>query len=397
MIELIQWLLFGFIAGCFTGLTPGIHANNLAALALFLSFANPITAAVFILSAGITHSFVDIIPAIYLGAPEDETIFSALAGHRFFLEGRGIYAVRLALIGSLFAGIISIIIALPLFSFLVNFFELISFLVPSSILLALTLTVFEKQNINSVKSNLIVVFLSGFLGISCMNLNFEALLIAGITGFFGAGNAVISVLFPPKIKEQKNEFSEFDLIDSIKFASFASFLGAFTAVMPSISAGQSALIGKKIAGKMKPENYMVFVGGLNTSTQLLSMIVLFAVGKTRTGIAKAVSGLIELDLGNMLLLLAVSIACFGLAFFAAEFFSVNAGKIIPKINYKAVNLGILGFLALINLFFGGTMGLIVFASATAIGTYCILSSAKRSAMMAFLMLPTFLIYLNLMH
>lgn len=76
---LILSIFIGFILGIISGLAPGIHVNNFALVLVALSplFLNigfaPFYIAVIILSNSIAQTFIDIIPSIFLGAPEADT------------------------------------------------------------------------------------------------------------------------------------------------------------------------------------------------------------------------------------------------------------------------------------------------------------------------------------
>ena len=99
---LIISIIIGFLLGIISGLTPGIHVNNFAlilvAISPFLSgigFAS-FYIAVIILSNSIAHTFLDIIPSVFLGAPEADTALAVLPGHALLMEGRGAEAIRLS-------------------------------------------------------------------------------------------------------------------------------------------------------------------------------------------------------------------------------------------------------------------------------------------------------------
>jgi len=112
-------VLVGTAIGTLTGLLPGLHTNNVAAVLvvvhvpltvwLLSSFSGTglgqeeadVVIVCLIASAAITHTFVNFIPATFLGAPESDTALSVLPGHRMLLEGRGYVAVRLSAQGSL--------------------------------------------------------------------------------------------------------------------------------------------------------------------------------------------------------------------------------------------------------------------------------------------------------
>ena len=67
--EILIAMVLGIVFGIFTGLFPGIHINlvSIFVVSLFGLFVglNGIILAVFIVAMGITHTFIDIIPAVF--------------------------------------------------------------------------------------------------------------------------------------------------------------------------------------------------------------------------------------------------------------------------------------------------------------------------------------------
>ena len=105
-VEVLIAIFLGICAGCATGLIPGIHVNLISVLVLSLSayllgFTSPVILAVFIISLAITHSFLDSLPSIYLGAPDAGQELNVLPGHRLLHKGEGHNAIVYTLIGSL--------------------------------------------------------------------------------------------------------------------------------------------------------------------------------------------------------------------------------------------------------------------------------------------------------
>ncbi len=97
-LEILLAILLGILAGIITGLTPGIHINLISVMLLsvspvLLKYTNPIALAVFIIAMSVTHTFLDAIPSIFLGAPESATALGVLPGHRYLLKGYGLMAV----------------------------------------------------------------------------------------------------------------------------------------------------------------------------------------------------------------------------------------------------------------------------------------------------------------
>lgn len=132
VLGVILFAFLGTAAGVVTGLTPGLHVNTIAALVLALqgslialassifAWAGPnmeellLMVASMIVGNVVSHTFLDFIPSIFLGAPEGETALSVLPGHRMLLQGRGLEAVRLSAQGSLAAALLSLLLVLPM-------------------------------------------------------------------------------------------------------------------------------------------------------------------------------------------------------------------------------------------------------------------------------------------
>ncbi|NOZ59643.1 MAG: hypothetical protein GXO66_08755, partial [Euryarchaeota archaeon] len=98
--------LLGCACGVFTGLVPGLHVNNVvvilvSASALLLERFELWSLLSFIVALSVTHSFVNYVPAIFLGAPQEDNVLATLPGHRLLQEGRGYEAVRLTVLGGL--------------------------------------------------------------------------------------------------------------------------------------------------------------------------------------------------------------------------------------------------------------------------------------------------------
>jgi TctA family transporter len=139
MFDLILILTFagiGVAFGVLTGLTPGVHVNNIAILMLSISpillssllflqnFGLSMSFIVvllctIIIATSIAHTFLDFIPSTFLGAPEGETALSVLPAHAMLLEGKGYEAVTLSAIGS-FGAIISAFIFIIPFRYIIG-------------------------------------------------------------------------------------------------------------------------------------------------------------------------------------------------------------------------------------------------------------------------------------
>lgn len=125
-------VLLGLGTGILTGLSPGLHVNNVAALVLatraswasFLVFLLPGATAdapevgfllsCFLVSTAVSHAVFDFVPSVFFGAPSEETALAVLPGHRLLLEGEGARAVALAARGAVLGTALSAILLVPL-------------------------------------------------------------------------------------------------------------------------------------------------------------------------------------------------------------------------------------------------------------------------------------------
>ena len=80
-----------------------------------------------------------------------------------------------------------------------------------------------------------------------------------------------------------------------------------------------------------------------------------------------------------------------------DFLSKKAIKQVHRINYQKTNAAIFVLLMILVFAFSGFFGLLVFLTAAATGLIALSSGIKRSACMAFLMVPTILFYLQMAH
>jgi hypothetical protein len=76
-------------------------------------FEVSVVVAVLIIGCLVTHTFLDIIPSVYLGAPEADTALSVLPGHRLMLAGRGYEAIKCSALGSFGSVLVALLALFP--------------------------------------------------------------------------------------------------------------------------------------------------------------------------------------------------------------------------------------------------------------------------------------------
>ena len=151
LLQLILALLLGLLAGTFTGLLPGIHINLVASLLVLnidrFGSIEPITLAAFIVSMSITHTFLDFLPSIYLGAPEEDSFLSILPGHRLLMKGLAHEAFILTLYGSITAIPIILLLSPIFINFLPFIYNLIKTIIPFILIFISLFIILREKNI----------------------------------------------------------------------------------------------------------------------------------------------------------------------------------------------------------------------------------------------------------
>lgn len=394
MIEIILAVLLGILFGIFTGLIPGIHINLIFGILLgsvpFLLEVSTLSAVAFIVAVAIMHTFVDFIPSIYLGAPNEDTVLSTMPGHRFLTKGLGHEAVQYTLLGSVIA-IVLLAFIVPLFMTVIplaySFIEgMMAFIL---IWVSIFLILPEKQ-----KMGVILVFLlSGFLGLSSFNLGLDQPLTPLLTGLFGSSTIISSIKSKVEIPKQEVDRIRFSFREIILPAFATAIVSPICSFFPGIGSAQAAVIGSRVIREKSREQFLILLGSINTLVMAVSFVTLFLVGKSRTGAAAAVFEVAWMDSKTLLLIGVVVIVTSVIAIPVTYFLSKLFARNISRINYSIVSFVILVLLTGIVIGLSGVLGLLVFIVSTFLGLFCTSIGVRKGFLMGALLIPTILFYL----
>jgi len=176
LFELLLALLLGVIAGVITGLIPGIHINLVSLLLVsisgyFLGFVHPLSLGVFIVAMAVTHTFLDIIPSVFLGAPDADTALAVLPGHKLLLEGRGYEAIKLATIGSLLCLLATIMVIPFLLPFLPAVYGFLQPYIGWILLAVVIFMILKESGLRGKFWGVVVFFAYRYTGYSCFEFS----------------------------------------------------------------------------------------------------------------------------------------------------------------------------------------------------------------------------------
>ncbi|MBI5553112.1 MAG: tripartite tricarboxylate transporter permease [Candidatus Diapherotrites archaeon] len=393
MNELIQTLIGfggGMIAGIISGLAPGIHSNHIAMLASAWNEATPFALAAFIVSATTANQVFDLIPSIFLGAPEKDQGYTTLAGHRMLLQGRASQAILIAAGGGLAGGISALALA-PLLGLILPFIHatlrpFIPFIL-GTLLLAL---IFGAEK-NTRNASLLCTLLGTLLGLAALP-RFGELVFPIISGLFGASNSLQTMLAGTRKIPSQTFAREIPWKTSLPWGILGAGMAALTSPLPAISASFSSLFLEHTT-RMKDRKFLALNAGINSATGIYALAVLWSIGKTRTGSTVAIEQILSIDAFSFMALVLLSGTALILATLLVVVFQKKILHGLTRIPYIPLNAFMLIVLGTASILYAGTLGLLSFTTATLLGYYTLQSGAKKSTQMAFLIVPTILIYL----
>jgi putative membrane protein len=393
MFGIIISFIAGIAAGTFTGLIPGIHINLIAISVLsfsLLSNLSPINLITFIIAMATTHTFLDFIPSIFLGAPDEDTCLGILPGHQFLIKGLGYHAIKLTLIGSSIATA-SLILIIPFFILaLPKLYPLIERMMGFLLIWA---AIFLVSNEKSKMKSVLIFLLAGFLGFSTFNLNLSQPLLPMLTGLFGASTIIQSIKNESSVPEQNLGKMTLDKKEIIKPTLATIIISPICSLLPGLGASQAAVISSKIFKKSSQEQFLILLGSINTLVMSTSFITLYLFQKTRTGAAAAISQIIQISPEILVTIITIIILSTIISIPLALLISRTIAKHIHKIPYKMISIGILTFLVLVTFHFTGFLGLLVLGVSTGLGITCTQLGTKKGLLMGSILIPTIIFYL----
>lgn len=390
-MSLIIFLILGIILGIFTGIIPGIHTNLIAVFIISSQISqNQTEAIVLLVSAAITHTFMNFIPSIFFGAPDEDSFLGILPGHRFLMKGLGIRAMKLTLIGSSIA-IASMIIIIPFFNEIIS--KVYPFIKQMMGFILIWVTIFLVKNEKNKLLIILILALSGILGLGSLNLNINQPLLPLLSGLFGISTLISSIKSNSIIPEQIIKKETIEKTKVIKPTIATILISPICSMLPGVGSSQAASIGKSIFKKMDDEQFLILLGSINTLVMLTSFLTLYLFGKSRTGVANAISQITQISSQTIILIFTVSIISAIVSIPIAILITKVIARKINKINYKKISLIIIILISLISILISGPIGLLVLITSTALGIFCHEIGIKKSFLMGSILIPTIIFYL----
>ncbi len=426
----------GFTLGILSGLTPGIHTNNFALLlAAGASMMEgygfyPFYIAVMILSNSVSHSFHDIIPSVFLGAPDSSTALAVLPGHKLLLEGNGPEAVRLSALGSAGAVVFSMFLLFPLIILFDNMYPFIQEYM-GWLLIFIACLMISSENGEYIPAQgslvnfkfklyaLMLFLLSGLLGYLSFQLEHfidpaidifnSSILLPLLSGLFGSSQLIVSMLSGSSIPSQINKGISLSRKRVLRGIVAGSSAGSFVAWIPGISSSVAAIVAR-LCIKENFERYgefdetetesskefLVSVSGVNTSNSIFGLFALIIIERARSGAMVAFDELLDISmLGKFSVALFVGVILFAsiLSYISTIVIGDNIHSLLSKLNYLRLCQGVLIALLMIVFLSTGTFGLVIFLISTSVGMLAPFMNIRRSHSMGVIMVPVIIYFI----
>lgn len=394
IIELLLGLLIGCLIGIFTGITPGVHINMVSVIILSLSpwlleFVSPLTLGLVIVGMTIIHTFLDSIPATFLGAPDSDEILTVLPGHKLLLEGKGYEAITRTAIGTLAAAMIMIALT-PVLIVTVNVLYPLVKEQMSLILLSLCCFFIWKEPRSKLWA-LLVFSLAGVLGIVTLTLGLKDPLFPLFSGLFGTAGLLLSINEKVNIPQQEISFPMIEKKQGFSTLLSAVISGSLCSMLPGLGPSQAAIIGAQFTKTMTGPTFLILNSALNMVNMMMSFITLYAIDKGRNGAIVVVGQIIgKIGKEELLMLLAAVLIALGIGTWLTLSLTKVFAKLMTKINYKKLCISIIIFVTGLVLFMTSWQGLLIYLTATSLGLLPPLKNVGRSHMMGCLLVPIIL-------
>ena len=379
MLEILLAITIGTFAGAMTGMIPGIHPNTVIFTFLpFYFIFNPdfILFMSFISGLTVSHTLHDFLPALFLKAPKAENALASIPGLEMVAEGEGRKAFILSLIGGL-SSIYVFLIALPILFLIVSIvYPVLENVMFYILLFFLTFIVLESGD---VLNSLLVIFLSGTLGLITLNSGFQQqfILMPVFAGLFAIPAISYSITQNFGIPEQKEKFRIEG--DEPKNGATGFSAGLLAGLVPGIGAAVSTTFLAPLMNS-DGESFMTGLGGVNTSDILISFLALYLIGKPRTGSSVALETISDVRFIEVGFLIGACIFASGIAGILALKNLDLFLKLVENVNFQILGLLTISVIIAVVGFTTGLYGFLVFGVSSFIGTIALLKGVWASCM-----------------
>ncbi|MCX6769857.1 MAG: tripartite tricarboxylate transporter permease [Candidatus Micrarchaeota archaeon] len=377
----------GILLGIFSGLMPGIHSNTVAAVLAGMPLDPQIIAFVIVAVIG-AHLVFQFFPSIFFSIPDDTVVASVLPGHRLALAGRGREAITICAMAVLLSSGAAVLLLPVSLAILPAAYSLIEpFIAPILVIASLFLLASERTG-RKIAIATFVFLLAGALGMATLRGGIQDPLFPAFSGLFAGSGILLSFTSPRKLPEQKEEKIKFDFAPQV---ACGVCLGMVSDLLPGFAApAQIAIFASVMMPLEDPRKFLALVASISASHAVFAFSALLSIGKAREGSLAIVNSLYTVTSQNLPLLLGTLLLSVGISAVALIAFSRHANR-LALLNSNEIGLSVLAYLVCVVGIVSGAAGLLVFATATAVGLLPPLLGVRRTHVMGLIIIPSLLL------
>ena len=404
---LVVAIAAGVCLGTVSGLVPGLHANTLALLLAATAGSVPgprLYVGAAMLAAGVTHTFLDVVPALALGVPDPAMAAGALPSHRLVIEGRGREALRLSALGSGAAVVLAAPLAVPVTLLMQRLYPVVSAHLTLVLGSIAGLLVLSEPGWGRRVGAVVSLAASGGLGVATLDIPVGGLLpvsdilVPLFAGLFGAP-ILLAAVEGEGVPPQADAAVTTPPRAIATLATVGTLCGAVVGYLPGVSSAVAATLalgvvaggpaavgtGATTATGGNPRAFVVTTSGVNTATAVFALFALVTFGDPRTGV------LVALDRANVPLALAPLLAAVAVAGVAGALLVPRLGdrylRTVGRLDPAWLSVAVLAGLVVLSGVFAGPLGIGAFAAATLVGHLPPWFGCRRATLMGVLLVP----------
>ncbi|MBI3190636.1 tripartite tricarboxylate transporter permease [archaeon] len=245
------------------------------------------------------------------------------------------------------------------------------------------------------KIHAVIIFsASGLIGLTANKLPIDATMILFpiFAGFFAVSILLLQLKAKTKIPQQRQKSSFVSTRSVNRSVIFGTIGGVVSGFLPGVGSSEIATIATVDKNE---KSFLMTIGALTTANVILSIICLYLISRTRSGLAVAINQLAQIGFNDVILILAVSLISAGAGCAATLFIAKKFMTRITKINYSVLSAMVIFMLIVLTVLFTGILGVLLLVICTALGIVTNLTKIKRGNLMGVLILPTILFYIGM--
>ncbi len=372
----------GVIAGIIAGLIPGVHQNTVISVVASLGFTKE-QMAYMILGLLPVNIIIAFIPAIFFGIPEQQTVLTALPGHRMVLEGNGLYALKVVLTAALF----SVLVSIGLFAFSLPFFEIAySTIQPHIKWVVIAFSFLFIVRTKNPLLSLLTFSVSGLLGYYSLNTKMTDPFLPLFVGLFAMA-AIIS--YNKSGIPRQNEGDRAIDLDVGKYVAIGTVAGMCADILPGISSPSQVATFLTIFLPLNTLGYLATITSISMSETIFSFATAASINKSRMGATEALDKVFPIA-DNLLVIITLFLAGIVIATAIVYALRKHIAK-LAQIDFSKFNIVLALYLIAIIFVLDGVIGLIIFILASALGYLTIRMNVERTTLMGAVIVPTLML------